>query len=103
MIRKKEIPRDPVWYPFTQMREFADHSPLSIVAAQGCWLEDEQGKRYLDGVSSLWANVHGHSHPVIDRAIQEHMNSVSHSTMLGLSHQGGIEMARQLVQVAPEG
>jgi adenosylmethionine-8-amino-7-oxononanoate aminotransferase len=85
------------------MREFADHSPLSIVAAQGCWLEDEQGKRYLDGVSSLWANVHGHSHPVIDRAIQEQMNRVSHSTMLGLSHPGGIELARQLVQLAPEG
>jgi adenosylmethionine-8-amino-7-oxononanoate aminotransferase len=103
LIRKKEIPRDPVWYPFTQMREFADHSPLSIVAAQGCWLEDEHGKRYLDGVSSLWANVHGHSHPVIDRAIQEQMNRVSHSTMLGLSHPGGIELARQLVQLAPEG
>ena len=103
MIRKKEIPRDPVWYPFTQMREFADHSPLSIVAAQGCWLEDEQGKRYLDGVSSLWANVHGHSHPVIDRAVQEQMNRVAHSTMLGLSHPGGIELARQLVQLAPEG
>ena len=103
LTRKKEIPRDPVWYPFTQMREFADHSPLSIVAAQGCWLEDEQGKRYLDGVSSLWANVHGHSHPVIDRAIQEQMNRVSHSTMLGLSHPGGIELARQLVELAPEG
>lgn len=103
MIRKKEIPRDPVWYPFTQMQEFADHSPLSIVAAQGCWLEDEQGRRYLDGVSSLWANVHGHCHPVIDRAIQEQMNRVSHSTMLGLSHPGGIELARKLVQLTPEG
>ena len=103
MIRKKEIPRDPVWYPFTQMQEFADHSPLIIVAAQGCWLENEQGKRYLDGVSSLWANVHGHRHPVIDMAIREQMNRVAHSTMLGLSHPGGIELARQLVQLAPEG
>jgi adenosylmethionine-8-amino-7-oxononanoate aminotransferase len=102
VISKKEIPRDPVWYPFTQMQEFADHSPLSIVAAQGCWLEDEQGKRYLDGVSSLWANVHGHRHPVIDRAVGEQVNRVSHSTMLGLSHPGGIELARQLVQLAPE-
>ena len=103
MIREKEIPRDPVWYPFTQMQEFADSSPLSIAAAQGCWLEDDQGKRYLDGVSSLWANVHGHRHPVIDRAIQDQMNRVSHSTMLGLTHPGGIELARQLVKLAPEG
>ncbi len=102
MKRKKEIPRDPVWYPFTQMQEFIDHSPLSIVAAQGCWLEDEQGKRYLDGVSSLWANVHGHRHPVIDRAIQEQMKKVAHSTMLGLSHPGGIELARKIIQLAPE-
>ena len=75
---KKEIPRDPVWYPFTQMLEFTEHSPINIAAAKGCWLEDDQGKRYLDGVSSLWANVHGHRHPVIDRAVAEQMGRVSH-------------------------
>jgi len=101
--RKKEIPRDPLWYPFTQMQEFLEHSPVKIAAAQGCWLEDEQGKRYLDGVSSLWANVHGHRHPVIDRAIKEQMDRVAHTTMLGLSHAGGIELARQLVDLAPAG
>jgi len=102
-LRKKEIPRDPVWYPFTQMQEYTDHSPLIITGAQGCWLEDEKGKRYLDGISSLWANVHGHRHPLIDRAIEEQMARVAHTTMLGLSHRGGIELARQLVQLAPEG
>ena len=101
-MRKKEIPLDPVWYPFTQMQEFAGHSPLIIAKAQGCWLEDEQGKRYLDGVASLWANVHGHRHPLIDMAIKEQMNRVAHTTMLGLSHPGGIELARQLVELAPE-
>jgi adenosylmethionine-8-amino-7-oxononanoate aminotransferase len=103
MLRKKEIQRDPVWYPFTQMQEFAGHSPLKIAAAQGCWLEDEEGRRYLDGVSSLWANVHGHRHPVIDRAIEEQLGRVAHTTMLGLSHPGGIELARQLVERTPEG
>jgi adenosylmethionine-8-amino-7-oxononanoate aminotransferase len=98
----KNVPPDPVWYPFTQMQEFLCHSPLSIVAAQGCWLEDARGKRYLDGVSSLWANVHGHRHPVIDNALKEQIDKVSHSTMLGLTHPGGIELARQLTQVAPE-
>ncbi len=103
MVRKKEIPRDPVWYPFTQMQEFAGHSPLLITAAQGCWLEDAEGRRYLDGISSLWANVHGHRHPVIDRAIKGQLGRVAHTTMLGLSHPGGIELARQLVELAPEG
>jgi adenosylmethionine-8-amino-7-oxononanoate aminotransferase len=103
LLHKKEIPRDPVWYPFTQMQEFAEHSPLKIAAAQGCWLEDLQGRRYLDGVSSLWANVHGHRHPIIDRAIEEQMGRVAHTTMLGLSHPGGIELARQLVGLTPEG
>jgi len=100
---EKEIPRDPVWYPFTQMQEFTNHSPLPITAGQGCWLEDNQGIRYLDGVSSLWANVHGHRHPVIDRAVAEQMGRIAHSTMLGLSHPGGIELARKLVQHAPVG
>jgi len=99
----KEIPRDPIWYPFTQMQEFARHSPLIITAAQGCWLVDEQGKRYLDGVSSLWANVHGHQHPGIDRTVKEQIGRVAHTTMLGLSHPGGIELARQLVKLAPDG
>ncbi len=103
MLHKKGTPRDPVWYPFTQMQEFGEHSPLMIAAAQGCWLEDEEGKRYLDGISSLWANIHGHRHPVIDRAIKEQMGRVAHTTMLGLSHAGGIELARQLVELAPEG
>jgi len=103
VLPKKEIPRDPVWYPFTQMQEFAEYSPLIITAAKGCWLEDEQGRCYLDGVSSLWANVHGHRHPVIDRAIEEQLGRVAHTTMLGLSHPGGIELARELVTLAPEG
>jgi len=102
VTNKRDIPRDPVWYPFTQMQEFIEHSPLSIVSAEGCWLEDEDGRRYLDGVSSLWANVHGHRHPVIDRAIREQMDRVSHTTMLGLTHPGGIELARQLVGMTPE-
>jgi adenosylmethionine-8-amino-7-oxononanoate aminotransferase len=85
------------------MQEFAEHSPLKIAGAEGCWLQDEHGKRYLDGVSSLWANVHGHRHPVIDRAIEEQIGRVAHTTMLGLSHPGGIELARQLVKLTPEG
>ena len=103
MTHGKKIPRDPVWYPFTQMQEFADYSPLSITAARGCWLEDEHGARYLDGISSLWANIHGHRHPVIDAGIREQLDRVGHTTMLGLSHPWGIELARQLVHLSPDG
>jgi adenosylmethionine-8-amino-7-oxononanoate aminotransferase len=103
VLDKKESASDPVWYPFTQMQEFGKHSPLIIRAAKGCWLEDENGRQYLDGVSSLWANVHGHRHPVIDKALEEQMGRVAHTTMLGLSHPGGIELARQLVKLTPGG
>ena len=102
MKKEKNIPRDPVWYPFTQMQEFMEYSPLPIASAEGCWLQDVNGRRYLDGISSLWANVHGHQHPVINSAIEQQMGRVAHSTMLGLSHPVGIELARQLVQITPE-
>ncbi len=101
--REKTVPRDPVWYPFTQMRELLTHPPLDIAAAEGCWLMDGNGRRYLDGVSSLWANLHGHRHPRIDAAIRAQLERVAHSTMLGLTHAGGIELARRLVQLAPPG
>lgn len=101
MNKKKIIARDPVWYPFTQMSEFLDESPLAIVSGQGCRLVDGQGKTYIDGFSSLWANVHGHRHPVINAALKEQLGRIAHSTMLGLTHPGGIELARRLIERAP--
>ena len=101
-MRKKNH-KDAVWYPFTQMKEFLEESPLSIAGGKGCWLTDEDGNRYLDGISSLWANVHGHRHPVIDTAIKEQIDRIAHSTMLGLTHEPGVELAGKLVQIAPEG
>jgi len=95
--------RDPVWYPFTQMQEYLASSPLAIREADGCWLVDVEGRRYLDGVSSLWANLHGHRHAHIDQAIRDQLGRVAHSTMLGLTHPGGVELARRLVTLAPEG
>ena len=61
------------------------------------------GNRYIDGVSSLWCNVHGHAHPRIDAAVREQLGKVAHSTMLGLSHRPAIELARRLVELAPPG
>jgi adenosylmethionine-8-amino-7-oxononanoate aminotransferase len=103
MRNRKDIPRDPVWYPFTQMEEFLDESPLEIASAEGSWLVDKGGKRYLDGVSSLWANVHGHCHPVLTGAIKSQLEKMAHSTLLGLTHAGAIELARKLVSLTPAG
>ena len=69
-----------VWHPFCQMREFvADEAPI-IASADGFELIDTDGRRYLDGVSSLWCNVHGHPVPEIDGAIREQLDQVAHST-----------------------
>src|ERR687897_974097 len=86
--------RHHVWHAFTQM---AEQQSFIIARAEGCTLYDLDGRAYLDGVSSLWCNVHGHRHPRIDAAVREQLDSVAHSTMLGLSHRPGIELAARLV------
>lgn len=89
-----------LWHPFTQQAEW---QPLVIVAGEGNYLIDEHGRRYLDGVSSLWANLHGHRHPVIDAAVAEQLGQLGHSTLLGLSHKPAIVLGEQLVALAPPG
>ena len=89
-----------VWHPFTQM---AEYEPLVITEGEGAYLIDEAGRRYLDGVSSLWANVHGHRRPELDRAVSAQLGRIAHSTLLGLSHPPSIELAEQLVALAPPG
>ncbi len=92
-----------LWHPFTQQQGWSEEQPLVIEGGEGCYLIDSEGRRYLDGHSSLWCNVHGHRHPVIDAAIREQVDRVSHSTMLGLSHPWAIELASRLVAIAPPG
>jgi adenosylmethionine-8-amino-7-oxononanoate aminotransferase len=96
----EELDRRYVWHPFTQM---AAWSPLVIAAGDGCYLIDEHGRRYLDGVSSLWCNVHGHHHPRLDAATRAQLDRLAHSTFLGLSHEPGIRLAAELVGIAPRG
>jgi adenosylmethionine-8-amino-7-oxononanoate aminotransferase len=92
-----------LWHPFTQQQGWLEEDAPIIEAADGCELIDVQGRRYIDGVSSLWCNVHGHRHPAIDIAIRDQMDRVAHSTMLGLSHRPAIELARKLIEIAPPG
>jgi adenosylmethionine-8-amino-7-oxononanoate aminotransferase len=74
-----------------------------VERAEGTDLIDVDGRRYIDGVSSLWCNVHGHRHPRIDAAVRDQLERVAHSTMLGLTHRPAIELARRLVELAPPG
>jgi len=94
------LDRRVTWHPFTQMAEW---TPLVIARGEGSWLFDTEGRRYLDGVSSLWCNVHGHAHPRLDRALHQQLGRLAHSTFLGLSHEPGIRLAAALVDVAPPG
>ena len=74
-----------------------------IERAEGTDLIDVEGRRYIDGVSSLWCNVHGHRHPLIDQAVHDQLERVAHSTMLGLTHRSAAELAARLVELAPPG
>ena len=80
-----------------------DEDLLIVDRAEGTDLIDIDGNRYIDGVSSLWCNVHGHRHPRIDAAVRDQLDRVAHSTMLGLSHRPGIELAQRLSELAPPG
>jgi adenosylmethionine---8-amino-7-oxononanoate aminotransferase len=95
--------RDHVWHPFTPMQTYAGERPIIIERANGCVLVDLDGKEYIDGVSSLWCNVHGHRVPQLDQAIRDQLDQVAHSTLLGLANVPSIRLARRLVELAPPG
>lgn len=87
-----------VWHSFTQM---AEYEPWLIERGEGNWLIDDTGRRYLDGVSSLWCNVHGHNHPHINRAIEDQLHRIAHVTSLGMGNSTTATLAHRLVQHSP--
>ena len=95
--------REHLWHPFTQMQGFVEEELLIVARGDGPYLYDLQGRRYLDGVSSLWCNVHGHRRPELDRALVAQVENVAHSTLLGLAHPPAIVLARRLAEIAPRG
>jgi len=94
------LDRQIMWHPFTQMAEW---DPLVIASGEGNFLVDRDGKRYLDGVSSLWCNVHGHRHPRLDRALRDQLDRIAHTTFLGLTHEPAIRLGAALLEAAPPG
>ncbi len=98
-----ELDRKHIWHPFTQMEQWTSSDPVVIERGEGNWLIDTEGRRYLDGVSSLWVNVHGHRRTEIDNAVSEQMGKIAHSTLLGLAGLPSIELAEKLVRITPKG
>jgi adenosylmethionine-8-amino-7-oxononanoate aminotransferase len=90
-----------VWHPYTQMKTAAP--PLPIVRGQGVYLYTEDGRRLLDGISSWWVNIHGHSHPRLNRAIAAQAKTLEHVIFAGATHEPAVELAERLVGVLPAG
>ncbi len=101
--RVAELDHAHLWHPFTQQHGWVAEDPVVVERAEGTDLIDAEGRRYIDGTSSLWCNVHGHRHPRIDDAIRDQLDRVAHSTMLGLTHAPAAELAARLVALAPPG
>ncbi len=92
-----------LWHPFTQMQDYLKESPVIIEEGSGIFLKDVDGKEYIDGISSMWCNLHGHRKREIDDAIKGQIDKVAHTTLLGMSNVPAIELARKLVEIAPRG
>ena len=92
-----------LWHPFTQMQDWLTEDVPVIVAGDGNFLIDADGNRYLDGVSSLWCNVHGHRHPALDAALRQQADHIAHTTLLGLASEPSIRLAERMIRIAPRG
>ena len=97
-----KLDKEFIWHPFTQMADWLSEEPIIIAEGDGRYLVDVQGRRYLDGVSSLWVTVHGHRQPDISWAITEQLGRIAHSTFLGLSNVPAVKLARELIGVCPK-
>jgi len=93
-----------IWHPFTQMRDWCspEHEPIILVEGRGSKLIDSQRREYLDGNSSIWTNIHGHSHPRIVAAISQQAAKLAHSSFLGFTNEPAIRLAEKLVGLFPE-
>ena len=99
----KRLDHTHLWHPFTQMQEWLAEEPLIIERGEGSYLVDVHGRKYIDGISSLWCNLHGHRRLELDEAMRDQIDRIAHSTFLGLSHGPGIRLAQKLVELAPRG
>lgn len=98
-----DLDKQHLWHPFTAMRQWCapEHAPLMLVEGRGCMLRDQFGNEYLDGNSSIWTNIHGHNHPVLNAAIAAQLGKVAHTSFLGFTHEPAIRLAKELLALLP--
>jgi adenosylmethionine-8-amino-7-oxononanoate aminotransferase len=99
LSRLEKADKDFIWHPFTQMKDWLLEKPVIIAEAQGVFLKDLYGRWFLDGVSSLWVNLHGHRKKEVDDAVSGQLIKVSHSTLLGLSNVPSIKLAERIIGI----
>lgn len=92
-----------LWHPFTQMQDWLTEDPIIIERGEGCYLIDIAGNRYIDGIASMWTNVHGHNHPELTTALKTQADKIAHTTLLGYSNIPAIQLAQKLVEITPAG
>ena len=90
-----------LWHPYTQMQDAP--APLPIVSASGVYLHTEDGRRILDGISSWWVNIHGHSHPVLNAALAAQASRLEHVMFAGCTHPPAVDLAERLIALLPSG
>ncbi len=91
-----------IWHPFTQMKSWLNEEPTIFIEGRDCFLKDIDGKWYLDGVSSLWVNVHGHRRAEIDEAVKSQIDKLAHSTLLGACNKPSIVLAKKMADLLSE-
>src|SRR5258708_1711386 len=89
-----------IWHPYTQMKTALP--PIPIVRGKGACLYDEEGKSYIDAVSSWWVNIHGHAHPYIAQKVAEQLNKLEHVIFAGFTHPAAVELAERLLAILPD-
>jgi len=91
-----------IWHPCTQHKDFEKIKPLLVERAEGVYLYDREGKRYLDVISSWWVNLLGHNHPRLNAALKNQLEKMAHVMFAGITHQPAIDLASSLVRASPE-
>ena len=89
------------WHPFTQQSEWMEDDLLVLVGGKGVWLKDSEGNEYIDGNSSIWTNIHGHDHSLINEAIIHQLQRVAHTSYLGFANPRASELAERLCAFFP--
>ncbi len=104
MNNKDLIKRDlsVLWHPCTQMKDHEWLPLIPIKGGKGVWLEDYDGNRYLDAISSWWVNIFGHSHPKINAAIQRQTKQLEHVLLAGFTHEPAVQLAEKLIDILPK-